>query len=73
MSSAARAAPDQDRFDVAAWRGLDNHVLSELDAVASGAVERGYMVERYSEAIRSRARCRVLRAEHGLGLRDRLR
>ncbi len=64
---------DQDRHDVAAWRGLDEHVLAELDAVAAGAIGRGYQTAVYAEAVRSRAACARLRAEHGLGLREKLR
>lgn len=64
---------DQDRHDVAAWRGLDAGVLAELDAVAEGAIGRGHQVAVYAEAIRSRSACLRLRAEHGLGLREKLR
>ena len=63
----------QDQLDVAAWRGLDAHVMAELDGVAAVALASGHQVARYTEAVRSRARCLELRAEHGLGPMDKLR
>lgn len=64
---------DRDRHDVMAWRGLDARVLGELDGLSRAAVEAGDMVKYHTEALRSRARCLELRAEHGLGLFEKLR
>lgn len=80
MERPARARPpggdvitDRDRHDVMAWRGLDAAVMAELDEVAEVALRNGDQVARYTEAVRSRARCLELRAEHGLDIYQKLR
>jgi hypothetical protein len=64
---------DLDRHDVMAWRGLDAAVMAELDEVAAVALTNGHQVARYTEAVRSRARCLELRTEHGLNVYQKLR
>lgn len=64
---------DLDRHDVMAWRGLDAPVMAELDEVAAVALANGHQAARYTEAVRSRARCLELRVEHGLDIYQKLR